>query len=128
MTYVDSALLDLTELCCRRFQLLTGRTNIWLAIQLTNLSIIVYFVWAALVFSISDVQVRIVLGVFCTAVLYALTETVFKVSIEADASSAHPRGAKALRNPRRVRDAPPRIAPLPLPIFPAAAVALRYRL
>ena len=105
MTYVDSALLDLTELCCRRFQLLTGRTNIWLAIQLTNLSIIVYFVWAALVFSISDVQVRIVLGVFCTAVLYALTETVFKVS----------------------RDALLRISFLTLSIFLAYPVVFLYR-
>ena len=27
MTYIDSALLNLTEWCCRRFQLLTGRTK-----------------------------------------------------------------------------------------------------
>ena len=38
MTYIDAAILALTEWCCRRFQLLTGRTNIWLALQLTNTS------------------------------------------------------------------------------------------
>ena len=48
MTYIDSAILNLTERCCRRFQVLTGRTNVWLAVQLTNLSIIVYFVWAGM--------------------------------------------------------------------------------
>ena len=26
MTYIDSAILNLTERCCRRFQMLTGRT------------------------------------------------------------------------------------------------------
>src|SRR5688500_16272879 len=38
VTYIDSFLLNLTERFCRRFQLLTGRTNVWLALQLTNLS------------------------------------------------------------------------------------------
>jgi hypothetical protein len=37
--------VDVTEWLCRRFQLLTGRTNVWLAFQL-NLSVILYFVWA----------------------------------------------------------------------------------
>ena len=41
MMYVDSAVLDLTEQMCRRFQAWTGRTNVWLAFQLTNLSIVV---------------------------------------------------------------------------------------
>ena len=41
MTYIDSAVLNLTEWFCRKFQLLTGRTNVWLAVQLTNLSIVV---------------------------------------------------------------------------------------
>jgi len=45
MTYVDSAVLDLTERICRRFQMWTGRTNVWLAFQFTNLSIVVYFIW-----------------------------------------------------------------------------------
>ena len=48
MIYVDEALLNLIESACRRFQLLTGRTNVWLAFQLTNLSIVVYFVLAAI--------------------------------------------------------------------------------
>ena len=50
MIYVDEALLNLIESACRRFQLLTGRTNVWLAFQLTNLSIVVYFVLAAVYF------------------------------------------------------------------------------
>ncbi len=54
MTRVDSAVLNLAEGLCQRFQLLTGRTNVWLALQLTNLSIIVYFVWAGLQFLSSD--------------------------------------------------------------------------
>jgi hypothetical protein len=41
MTYVDSAILDVVERLCRRFQLWTGRTNVWLAFQLTNLSIVI---------------------------------------------------------------------------------------
>ena len=48
MFSVDSALLDLTEWLCRRFQVLTGRTNVWLAFQLTNFSIVVFFVWAGM--------------------------------------------------------------------------------
>jgi len=43
MTYVDSAVLDFTERICRRFQTWTGRTNVWLAFHLTNLSIVIYF-------------------------------------------------------------------------------------
>src|SRR4029453_12321610 len=50
MAFIDSAVLDLPEWACRKFQALTGRTNIWLAVQLTNLSIIVYFVGAAAYF------------------------------------------------------------------------------
>src|SRR6185295_11460106 len=50
MTYIDSVILDLTERACRRFQMLTGRTNVWLAGQLTNLSIIVYFLSAPVLF------------------------------------------------------------------------------
>ena len=43
MTFIDTAVLNLTERVTRRFQLWTGRTNVWLAFQLTNLSIVVYF-------------------------------------------------------------------------------------
>jgi uncharacterized membrane protein YoaK (UPF0700 family) len=114
MTYIDSAVLNLTEWLCRRFQLLTGRTNVWLAVQLTNLSIIVYFVWAALYFWSSDFSVRITVGIFCGGVLYVLTQTVFKVSIETYENDAYRRVAKGLRNPRRLRDARLRISFLTL--------------
>ena len=115
MTYIDSAILDVTEWFCRKFQLLTGRTNVWLALQLTNLSIVVYFVWAGLFFwSSGDVWLRVALGVFCSGLLYVLTQTVFKVSIEAYESNAYHRVAKGLRNPRRIRDALLRISFLTL--------------
>ena len=44
----------------------------------------------------------------------ALTQTIFKVSIEASEAAAYRRVAKGLRNPRRVRDAPLRISFLTL--------------
>jgi hypothetical protein len=105
MTYVDAAVLELVERLCRRFQLLTGRTNVWLAVQLTNVSIIVYFVWAGAYFWISDLATRIGLGLFCGVLLYGLTQTVFKVPVEMYEHNAYRRVAKGLRNPRRVRDA-----------------------
>ena len=106
MTYIDSVLLNLTERTCRRFQLLTGRTNVWLAIQFTNLSIVVYFVWAGVVYVLSgDAQMRTILGLFCGVLFYALTQTIFKVPIETYEAYAYQRVAKGLRNPRRVRDA-----------------------
>jgi hypothetical protein len=79
MTYIDSVLLNLTEWFCRQFQLLTGRTNVWLAVQFTNLSVIVYFLWAGVYFWSSDMLARIALGLFCCSLLYALTQTIFKV-------------------------------------------------
>ena len=106
MFFLDSVILDATEWVCRRFQVLTGRTNVWLAMQLTNISIIIYFVWAALYFWNTDSTVRTFVGVFCGALLYALTKTIFKVSIEEYENSAFRRVAKGLRNPRRLRDAP----------------------
>ena len=105
MAYIDSAILNLTEWFCRRFQLLTGRTNVWLALQLTNLSIVVYFVWLGVYFWSSGVAARIALGLFCSGLLYVLTQTIFKVPIEAYENAAYRRVAKGLRNPRRVRDA-----------------------
>ncbi len=114
MTYIDLALLNLTEFVVRRFQVLTGRTNVWLAVQLTNLSIIVYFVGAGLYFVSSTLGARIALAAFCTGLMYALTQTVFKVPIEAYENNAYSRVAKGLRNPRRVRDVPLRIAFLTL--------------
>ena len=114
MLYVDSTILNLTERSCRKFQLLTGRTNVWLAGQLTNLSIIVYFVWAALYSWSGDVAPRLLVWVFCSGLLYMLTQTVFKVPIEAYENAAYRRVAKGLRNPRRVRDALLRISFLTL--------------
>jgi hypothetical protein len=114
MTYIDSVILNLTERSCRKFQLLTGRTNVWLALQLTNLSIIVYFVWAVMYFWSSDVAPRILVALFCGGLFYALTQTIFKVPIEAYETAAYQRVAKGFRNPRRVRDAPLRISFLTL--------------
>ena len=111
MDYIDSVLLNLTERSCRRFQLLTGRTNVWLAIQFTNLSIVVYFVWAGFVYVLSgDAQMRAMLALFCGVLFYALTQTLFKVPIETYESNAYQRVAKGLRNPRRIRDARLRIS------------------
>jgi len=114
--FLDSLILDATEWACRRFQVLTGRTNVWLAMQLTNVSIIVYFVWAALYFWNTDSTVRTFVGVFCGVLLYALTKTIFKVSIEEYENSAFRRVAKGLRNPRRLRDAPLRMSFLMLAV------------
>ena len=117
MTYVDSAVLDLTEQMCRRFQAWTGRTNVWLAFQLTNLSIVVYFIWAAGLYFVSgDLALRIFVALFCGGVFFVLTRTIFKVSIEASEAAAYRRVAKGLRNPRRIRDAQLRIAFLTLSI------------
>jgi hypothetical protein len=114
MFYIDAGLLNLTEWCCRKFQLLTGRTNVWLAVQLTNLNIIVYFVWAAVSFWNSGVGARIGVGLFCGGLLYVLTQTVFKEPIEAYENNAYRRVAKGFRNPRRVRDALLRVSFLTL--------------
>jgi hypothetical protein len=117
MTYVDSALLDFTEQMCRRFQTWTGRTNVWLAFQLTNLSIVVYFIWAAGLYFVSgDLALRIFVALFCGGVFFVLTRTIFKVSIDASEFAAYRRVAKGLRNPRRVRDAQLRIAFLTLSV------------
>jgi len=121
VTYIDSVLLNLTERTCRRFQLLTGRTNVWLAIQFTNLSIVVYFVWAGVVYVLSgDAQMRTILGLFCGVLFYALTQTIFKVPIESYENNAYQRVAKGYRNPRRVRDARLRISFLTFALMLAA--------
>ena len=115
MTYVDSAVLNLTERLCRRFQTWTGRTNVWLAFQLTNLSIVVYFIWIAGLYLLSrKVAVRIFVALFCGGVFFVLTRTLFKTSIELAENEAYRRSAKGLRNPRRIRDAQLRIAFLTL--------------
>ena len=126
MAFIDSAILNLTEWGCRKLQTLTGRTNVWLAVQLTNLSIIVYFVWAAAYFISSDWAPRIFIGLFCAILMYALTQTVFKVPIEMLEGSAYRRVAKGFSNPRRVRDAPLRISFLTLSLLLAYPIVLVY--
>jgi hypothetical protein len=110
MLHVDSALLDLTEWLCRRFQVLTGRTNVWLAFQLTNFSIVVFFIWAGMHFRIGGRSFRIALAAFCGGLLYLLTQTLFKVSVETYENNEFGRVSRGLRNPRRLRDAMLRIA------------------
>jgi hypothetical protein len=117
MTYIDSGILNLTEWFCHKFQRLTGRTNVWLALQLTNLSIIMYFIWAGGVYLwVPDATIRIGLSLFCGGLLYVLTQTIFQVPIEAYENAAYQRVAKGLRNPRRLRDALLRISFLTLSI------------
>ena len=118
MPGIDTAILDLTEWICQRFQVLTGRTNVWIAVQLTNLSIIVYFFSAAIYFqALGLLGARIAVALFCSGVAYVLTQTVFKESIKSAESSAYARVAKGLRNPRRLRDAPLRISFLTMSVL-----------
>lgn len=126
MNGIDSGLLDVTERLCRRFQVLTGRTNVWLAVQITNLSIIVYFVWAVVYFWSAATGMRVALGIFGTVLLYALAQTVFRVPIETYESSAYRRVGKGLRNPRRVRDAALRISFLTLSVVLLYPLLLVY--
>jgi hypothetical protein len=131
MTYIDDIVLDLVEQTCRRFQLLTGRTNVWLAVQLTNLSIIVYFVWAGMYFAIADPGARLLVALFCGGLFYVLSQTVFKVPIEVYETAAYVRVAKGFRNPRRVRDALLRISFLSLSLvlwYPILLVYVNLRL
>jgi hypothetical protein len=114
MTAIDLWTLDLTEWLCRRIQLLTGRTNVWLAAQLTDLSIVVYFAWVAMTVRVISGEISGLVGIavalFSVGVLYLLSQTVFKVPIETSESEAYRRVANGLRNPRRVRDAQLRIS------------------
>ena len=126
ITWIDSAILDLTEQACRRFQLLTGRTNVWLAVQLTNLSIVVYFVWMAVYFWGNGAALRIFIALFCGAVLYALTQTIFKVPVEAYEEDVYRRLTKGFRNPRRVRDAQLRISFLTLSVVLSYPIVFAY--
>jgi hypothetical protein len=126
MESVDAAVVHLTQWCCRRFQLLTGRTNVWLAVQLTNLSIIVYFVWAGMYFWRSDAGVRLALALFCAALLYVLTQTILRVPIEAYENDAYRRVAKGLGNPRRLQDARLRISFLTLSVVLLYPILFAY--
>jgi hypothetical protein len=127
MTYVDTAVLNLTEWICRRFQTATGRTNVWLAFQLTNLSIVLYFIWVAVLYFLSgDLALRMFVGFFCGGVFFVLTRTVFRTSIDTAETEAYRRVAKGLRNPRRLRDAQLRIAFLTLSIVLPYPMWLAY--
>jgi hypothetical protein len=126
MTRVDSVVLNLTELFCRKLQLLTGRTNVWLAVHLTNLSIVVYFVWAGLYsWSLGRIE-RALFVLFCGGLLWVLMQTVFSVPIEAYETAAFERVAKGYRNPRRVRDASLRISFLTLSLLLGYPVFFAY--
>jgi hypothetical protein len=117
MLYLDSAIVNVIERACRRFQRLTGRTNVWLALQLTNLS--------------RDAAMRALIAVFCAGLLYVLIKTLFRESIEAYEKSTYERVARGVKNPRRQRDALLRIAFLTLAIFlwyPAVIVYMEWRL
>lgn len=117
MTYIDLAVLNLTEQLCRRFQIWTGRTNVWLAFQLTNLSVIVYFVWVIDLYWLSrDLVLRTVVALFCGGVLWILSRTILRTPIDFAENQAYVRVAKGQRNPRRIRDAQLRIAFLTLSV------------
>lgn len=126
MHWLDTAILDTTERLCRRFQLATGKTNVWVAVQLTNLSIVMYFVWAAVYFWQTPVLSRVAVGLFCAALVYVLSQTVLKVPLETYEKSAFHRVAKGLRNPRRLRDALLRISFLTLSVLLSYPIFLLY--
>lgn len=128
MLAIDSALVDVTEWLCRRFQMLTGRTNVWLAFQLTNLNVILYFVWTIIYFQrINSAVLRIAVAIFCSGVLYVLLQTVFKESVDLSESEAFRRVAKGVRNPRRIRDAQLRISFLTLSVMLFYAILILWR-
>ena len=127
MTYVDAVVLNMIEWVCRRFQTWTGRTNVWLAFQLTNLSVVVYFFWVGVLYWLSgDLVLRVFVALFCGGVFFVLTRTLFKTSIDVAEAEAYRRVAKGLRNPRRIRDAQLRIAFLTLSIFLSYPLWLAY--
>jgi hypothetical protein len=126
MIYFDAALLNVIERLCHWFQRLTGRTNVWLALQLTNLSVIVYFTGAAMYFWSLELAPRIALGLFCAALLYTLTQTVFRVPIEVYEHDAYRRVARGMRNSRRVRDLLLRISFLTLSFVLATPTVFLY--
>jgi hypothetical protein len=126
MTYLDLGLLNLTERFCRAFQRLTGRTNVWLGVQLTNLSIVVFFAWAAMYAWGTEWHEQVMIALFCAGLLYLLTQTVFREPIEAYETNAYRRVANGLRNPRRLRDAPLRISFLTLSVVLSYPILLVY--
>lgn len=111
MGYLDATVLRGVEWLCQRFQLLTGRTNVWLAVQLTNLSVAIYFTWALMVYVVSgDLALRIYLTLFLGGVLFVLSRTIFRESVDAAEAESYRRVARGVMNPRRLRDAQLRVA------------------
>ena len=118
MSHVDLALLNLIEGLCRRFQTWTGRTNVWLAFQLTNLSIALYFIWVIGLYWLSgSLGLRLFIAFFCGGVFVMLTRTIFRTSVDFAEAEAYRRVSKGFMNPRRMRDAQLRIAFLTCSIF-----------
>ena len=127
MTYLDTVLLNLTERICQRFQQRTGRTNLWLAFQLTNLSVVLYFFWVAILYLLSaDLLLRTFFTLFCGSVFFMLTRTLFRTSIDAAEAAAYQRVARGIRNPRRIRDVQLRIAFLSLSVLLSAPLGFAY--
>ena len=127
MISVDWAVLNFTERLCHRFQRWTGRTNVWLAFQLTNLSIVLYFIWVADLYLLAGNRaLRAFVALFAGVVFFALTRTVFRTSIEVSEIEAYRRVARGLRNPRRIRDAQLRTGFLTLTIVLSAPLWLAY--
>jgi hypothetical protein len=126
MTAIDAGLLSVTERFCHWIQRLTGVTNVWLAVQLTNVSIAGYFAWAAAYSVRISVLGRIALALFCVGLMYVLTQTVFKVPLEMYENAAYLRAAKGFRNPRRLRDAQLRSAFLILSVVLAYPILLVF--
>lgn len=127
MMFIDERVLDFTERICHRFQIWTGRTNVWLAFQLTNLSIVLYFIWVADLYLLAgDRALRAFVALFAGVVFVALTRTIFRTSIEASEMEAYRRVAKGLRNPRRIRDAQLRTGFLTLTILLSVPLWLAY--
>src|SRR5215510_8621314 len=102
--FFDEIVLNFTERICHRIQIWTGRTNVWLAFQLTNLSIVLYFIWVVDLYRLSaDAVVRVFVALVAGVVFFVLTRTIFRTSFESAELEAYRRAAKGLRNPRRIR-------------------------
>jgi hypothetical protein len=86
----------------------------------------VYFVWAGLYAFNIDIELRVVAAIFCIALVYVLTQTIFKTPIETYETAAYQRVARGLRNPRRIRDALLRTSFLTLSLVLAYPVLFVY--
>ena len=85
-----------------------------------------YFVWVLIHFWRGGFWERLVVGMFLTALLYLLSQTLFKVPIETYETGTYLRVANGLANPRRIRDAILRISFLTLCVMLSYPVVLAY--